>query len=352
MAFEAQKQFFTDLFTAPESPGHGVRVSVPGPGDITDRIGVVASGTVEQRAQMAKTTFEHECACLDALGDDRVPMLHVWTGTNVIAEDFGCPVHLPEGSMPFARPAVFDAEAADRIVEPDVMVGPMGDVFRIADRLVELCGAEHTVRICDIQSPFDVGALIWQKESFLVAMVDAPDAVHRLLRKVTDTQIRFIRTFRDRYENVCLVHYPNLWMRPAWGATMSEDDCGSVSTAHFEAFCLPYLTEISRAFGGIGLHSCAQSQHQWDALLELPNLRYLNLHHPPTELAVAVEKCSGHAVLSPGGANGHTEYLDFVRECLSLARPNTRFFFETGAEDLDAARDQVARIKDLCARVR
>ena len=348
MPFERQKQFFVDLVTGAESPGHGVRVDVPLDGQ--DRLRVLATGTVEDRAQAARAAFEHDCRCLEAIDDDRVPMLHAWSGTDIIATDFGCTRYVPPDSMPCARPAVFDAASADTLEEPDIHTGPLGDIFKVADRLVELCGAEHTVRICDIQSPFDIAGLIWQKEAFLFALVDAPDAAHRLLRKVTDTLVRFLRTFRDRYENVCLVHYPSLWMPPACGATVSEDDCGSISTQHFEAFCLPYLAELADEFGGLGMHSCAQSQHQWDSFLKLPRLTYLNLHHPPTDLDVAIEKLSGHAVLAPGGTNGHTDYLDFVKECMGKREPNTRFFFQTGAEDLDAARAKAEQIKELCAR--
>ena len=57
-----------------------------------------------------------------------------------------------------------------------------------------------------------------------------------------------------------------------------------------------------------------------------------------------------HVVLAPGATNGHTDYLDFVKECMDRARPNTRFFFQTGAEDLDAARAKAEQIKELCAR--
>lgn len=76
----------------------------------------------------------------------------------------------------------------------------------------------------------------------------------------------------------------------------------------------------------------------------------MNLHHPPTDLDVDIDRFSGRAVLVPGGANGHPDYLDFVKECLDRARPNTRFFFETGAETIDQARDKADRIKALCGR--
>ena len=80
----------------------------------------------------------------------------------------------------------------DRLEEPDISRGPLGEIFALGDRLVELCGPGYPVRICDIQSPLDIGALIWEKSAFFMALYEEPEAVHRLLRKVTDTLTAFI----------------------------------------------------------------------------------------------------------------------------------------------------------------
>ena len=348
MEFTRQQQFFFDLFTRDGRPfpGHGVRVNPPSPLDQE----ILRHGSIEDRAQMGKRALEHDLMCLEQVGDDRVPMLHCWTGTEVFAAAFGCPVQLPDHSMPFALPAVYTAQDADKLTEPGLFQGMLGDMFRLADRMVELCGPHYPVRICDVQSPFDIAALIWEKEAFFAALVEAPDVVHRLLRKVTDTLIRFIRTFRDRYPNACLVHYPDVWMPSSWGMCLSEDDCGSISTRHFGEFCLPYLLELGREFGGISMHSCAASQHQWGHFLKLPDIRYLNLHHPPTSLQVSIDTFSDRAVLIPGTSLGQAYDLDFIRECLRRARPDTRFFFSLGAESFDQARDLARDIKQLCGR--
>ena len=341
------QRFFMDLFALDGPfPGHGVRVSPPGVNDQA----VLRQDSIEDRAQMGKRAFEFEQRCLEEIGDDRVPMLHCWTGTEVFAAAFGSPVSYPTHSMPFALPAVYTAEDADRLQEPDLSSGTLGDMFRLADRMVELCGPQHPVRICDIQSPFDISALIWEKEAFFNALIDSPEAVHRLLRKVTNTLIRFIRAFRDRYANACLVHYPDVWMPAEWGVCLSEDDIGSISNRHFETFCLPYLQDLAREFGGISMHSCAAGQHQWQSCLKLPRMRYMNLHHPPTSLQVSIDTFSDRAVLIPSTSFGVPYDLDFIRDCLRRAKPNTRFFFMLGAEDMSQARELAAQIKQLCGR--
>ena len=339
---ESQKQFFKDLFSNSAFPGHGVRVNLaPGP----EEINILTHGSIEDRAQLGRKKFLLDCEYAGpagSIGDDRVPMLQAWSGTEVFAAAFGCKVHRPQDNAPFALPVVSDAGEADKLKEPDIYSGPLGEIFKLADRLVELCGTGYPVRICDIQSPFDIAALIWKKETFFLALVESPDAVHRLLKKVTKTMIGFIRAFRDRYKDVCLVHHPDLWMPPELGICLSEDDIGSISSRCFEEFCLPCLQQLSVEFGGISMHSCANSQHQWDGFLKLSGIRYLNLSHPPTDLGVSIEKFSGKAVLVPGGKE--------ARECVSLAKPDTRFFFCFSAESVEKAREMTKEIKRLCKR--
>lgn len=334
---EEQKQFFRDLFGSARFPGHGARACFPAS---AEEINILSRGSVEDRAQMAKKRFLFDRECMETIGDNRVPMLHCWSGTEVFAAAYGCRVHRPQDSNPFALPAVSAADEADKLKEPDIFAGSLGEVFALADRLAELCGDEYPVRICDVQSPFDVAALIWKKEAFFLALVESPEAVHRLLKKVTKTMTEFIKAFRDRYREVCLVHHPDLWMPPESGICLSEDDVGSISPECFEEFCLPYLKQLSEEFGGISMHSCAKSQYQWDGFLKLPGLRYLNLSHPPTDLGLSIEKFSGKAVLAPAGKE--------AKECLSLARPDTRFFFCFSAENVGKAKEMFRDIKKLC----
>jgi Uroporphyrinogen decarboxylase (URO-D) len=364
MDLEAKRKFSRALFGKGEFPGHGVRVDVPGgPFDVN----MLSKGTVEQRARMGREVLRWEVECAEAIGDDRVPAIHVNTGTDVFAAAYGSPVHRAEDAMPFAMPAVHCTEEADRLAEPDLFSGPIGELFALADRLVELCGTDYPLRISDIQSPFDIGALIWQKDLFFRALVDEPEAVHRLLAKITRIVADYVHSFCARYTDVCTVHYPLVWMPADYGICLSEDDCGSISVRHFERFALPYLQQLAAEFGGISLHCCAAGQHQWDSFAKLPNIHYLNLFHPPTDLETSIRKFSGKAVLIPGphawssadpwlrgvvtpGGHAFDSYLDYVRHCLALARPDTRFFFCTEAPTLAEAHELGCEIKALCGR--
>jgi hypothetical protein len=353
MNLPSTKQFFLDLFSPGPFPGHGVRVNVPGP----LQAGMLSGASLDDRVRLAREEFLFERECAEKIGDDRIPMLHAWTGTEIFAAAFGSPVQYPVDNMPFALPAVYDATGADALPDPDLTSGPLAEVLALLDRLVNKFGDDQIVRICDIQSPFDISALIWKKEAFFQALVETPESAHRLLEKVTRFMIGFLHAFKERYRQTCLVHFPDLWLPPEWGICLSEDDVGSISPRHFEQFALPYLQCLAEEFGGISIHSCASAQHQWDGFLRLPNIHYMNLFHPPTDLATSIEKFSGRAVLAPmfqvrqgKPYNGHDTYLECVRECLSLARPDTRFFFITDAPAFPEAHELARELKSLCGR--
>ncbi len=337
LQIEKKKQFFSDLFTGP-FPGHGVRVDIrPEEVGRRRRNNILSKGDVETRGQLGAELFRNDCRMLELVDDDRVPWLHVWSGTAVFAEAFGCPVFKKDGFAPSALPCISSSEEAEKLEAPDILSGPIRKLFDIADRMIELCGEDHPVRICDMQSPFDIAAQIWDRKSFFLALIDHPQAVHRLLRLTTDTLTHFVKELTLRYKNVCLVHYPELWMPPDLGVTVSEDEAGAISPAAFEEFCLPYLEELSTTFGGISLHCCAAAEHQWDNFLKLPKLRYMNLWHPPASVPSEIERFSGKVVLAPGGSGQHSEYKDFVSECMELAKPDTRFFFFTSVDDIEKA---------------
>jgi adenylate kinase len=73
--------------------------------------------------------LEMDLQGLEVIGDDRVPWLHCWSGTDVFAAAYGSEVFRPENDLPFARPVVMTAAEADRLQEPDCAKGWLLDGF-------------------------------------------------------------------------------------------------------------------------------------------------------------------------------------------------------------------------------
>jgi hypothetical protein len=130
---------------------------------------------------------------------------------------------------------------------------------------------------------------------------------------------------------------------------VSNDECGVMSPEMFETFCLPELVELSGQFGGLGMHCCANAQHQFELFRRIPNFYAFN--RVPT--GVGWEKDNALSVL--GGADGPVMVPGWcskedVATLLRQAPPGTRFIFNScgvddpavGREWLDAVRADAA----------
>jgi len=53
----------------------------------------------------------------------------------------------------------------------------------------------------------------------------------------------------------------------------------------FREFFRDELTVLSKHFGGLGIHCCADARHQWENFRDLPGLKVMNHNAPPTREA-------------------------------------------------------------------
>ena len=338
------RRFLTDLFSGPFR-GHAIimdheHVKAPWPGDfaISERpVGDWVPWHVQNYEAMLR---QHE-----SLDDDSVPYVKVCTGTEIFASAFGCPVHVYEDSPACARPLVHTARQADRLAAPDLNARPIARVFELAERVSEKVGADVPISVPDIQSPFDIAALIWNKQDFYLALVDDPAAVKRLVRKCHALLAGFLSEYKRRIPSCNLCHCPNAWAPQELGCWLSEDEAGSMSTAMFEEFCLPHLAEMSGEFGGMFMHCCATADHQYGNFRKIPNLRGLNRVFQSPGPRPAIEAFSGRTVLMVAWTGE-----DGVNKMLDMALPQTRFLFNVPAQPPDEAKRTLDRLRARCPR--
>jgi len=137
----------------------------------------------------------------------------------------------------------------------------------------------------DIQSPLDVAALIWEKVGFFSAMVEEPEAVEALVHMTERLITDFLDLWFERYGKEFIAHYPDYYM--PYGITLSEDEVGTISPDMFERFSLPSINTLSRRYGQVGVHCCANSEHQWQSFKKIENLVLLNFVQSPEVIARA-----------------------------------------------------------------
>ena len=261
-----------------------------------------------ERIDWALRKYEDLCDRSQWLHDDTVPYLDMLTGTEVFAEAFGCQVHRPEDDMPFAKPLVHTAAEAAKIRVPDLESSSLSILFEIADRALEKAGGHAVLRLPDIQSPMDISALIWDKNDFYAAMYEEPEAVKELSGKVYSLLTAFLDQWFARYGRDFVAHYPTYYM--PCGLTLSEDEVGCVSPEAFRELFQQELSMLSTRYGGLGMHCCARSRHQWDNFKSLPGLRLVNFCQPGEVINEAVPFFAGYTVQEHFEAFTKDRYFD------------------------------------------
>jgi uroporphyrinogen-III decarboxylase len=279
------------------------------------------------------------------LDDDRVPSLHVYTGTEIFAEAFGCSVHRPTDNMPFALPCVRQAADAARLREPALDCPPLARLFARADRLLERAGPDALLQIPDVQSPLDIAALIWEKSDFYIALIEEPAAVLELTDKIRRLLFCFFDTWFARYGSTYIAHYPYYTMQG--GLTVSENEVGVIGTELFERFALPDLNALSVHFGGLGIHCCANAAHQWSGFRRVQDLRLINLNQSEAVLRQAYayfgdSVCQMHAWTGNGDPATWPEQLPAGARVVYDVPAATR---EEAVRLADAYRQRFGRIR-------
>ncbi len=234
-----------------------------------------------------------------------------------------------EDSLPHALPAIHSAEELSQLPRPTPDSAPLDRVWELGRLLRCRLGPDAPIGVPDIQSPFDIAALVWRKESFFAAMIEEPDAVMELVDRCGVLLESFLERFLQELAPVSLAHCPYAWAPPELGCWLSEDEAGSLSCAAFRRFCLPWLQRLSRRFGGLFMHCCAAADHQYTEFRRIENLRGLNRVWQAPGPGPAIETFSGHTVLIQAW-----EPLESIPAYLRQAHPDTRFLFVLGTAEL------------------
>ena len=343
--FTAERQFLTDLFTGPFR-GHGIIMdAVQPPSPFPGEDVAMSAHPVAEWLPWAVTCFETWRAWHETLGDDAVPFGRIMTGTETFASAFGCAVHLHENSLPSARPLVTTPQEADALLEPDLSARPLARMLEFAALLVAELGPDVPIGGMDYQSPFDVAALIWNKQDLFLALYEAPDAVRGLVGKCQNVLEKYTREFLRLVPDANLCHCPMAWAPPELGFWLSEDEAGSMSVPMFEGFCLPGLVALSERWGGLFMHCCATADHQYPSFRKIPHLRGLNRAFQAPGPRPAVEAFAGETVLMNAWM-GEAQ----VREIVEWAQPGSRFLFNMSSANLEEAKPLFATLRALCPR--
>lgn len=319
---------------------HPQQIPVYEKGDYT-----LSDKPVKEWVPVVVENFRRKAAMLERLEDDSVPVASLMTGTQLFAQAFGCEVHTYKDNNPCALPLVNNAAEADQVELPDLWkTGCLQRVFELGELVLKELGPGTALGPCDLQSGFDTASLIWNKEDLLCSMVLDPDTVKRLSRKCAQLLKTFLIEFRKEFPTLSPCHCPGCWTPPELGPWLSNDECGMMSSEMFEEFCLPELIELSETFGGLGMHCCADAEHQFPSFKKIPNFYGFNRVQDKHGYLPLLDHFAGKG--SPVHVLAWVSD-EVIEQLIRQAPPETRFIFNMGGTDYEAGARWLEKMRSM-----
>ncbi len=294
----------------------------------------------DARVEYSKRAYEFEMEVSRRLDDDYIPRLSAVTGTEIFAESLGCKVFYPENNNPCAIHFINDPSEAAKIARPKLEDTPLMKLFDMADKLYAFGGKDALLSIVDLQSPMDVVAQIWDKSSLLISMIEDPEVVHELADKAYSLITEFLDEWFRRYGKMHIAHYPSYLLDG--GVSMSVDEVGIIGPDMFEEFFAEELNRLSRRYGGIGIHCCAVSDHQFENFSKIEGLKLINLYRPEKNINKAYE------IFKDVCVQCHGDYIDGIPRYVGVAPiesfpVGSRVMMRENVETLDEALEKCER---------
>jgi hypothetical protein len=308
--------------------------------------GSITSGSVGNQDTMfgwLLNKYRIQTESMEWLDDDRIPYVTpiIGAGTWIFAEALGSSVIFMDNNTFFVRPAITAVKDFGKLKLPKVESTSLMRIFDFAQKLKAAAPAA-VLGVPDVQSPLDIAAMVWEKADFFTAMYDEPQAVKDLICMTNELLTEFFDLWFKTFGREFIAHCPDYYM--PYGITVSEDEIGSISVDAFREFSYPTLCELSKRYGRIGIHCCANAQHQWGVLQSIPGLVVLNIVQPPDILRQASTYFAGVLGKDPGAVSqmfwwDKNEYHDYRAQAIMGATTHSK---TEALEQLKKLRDQAA----------
>jgi hypothetical protein len=217
----------------------------------------------------------------EGIDDYGIPNIKPNLGIGIIAAAFGCGETPNDEADPWIKALISEDNLDDvhKLVMPDPAANP---VYQRAWARAEFMkkNSPLPLRIVNVPSPLVTASLIWEYTSFIEALMIYPDEVHVLMDKITKATIAYVKEQFRRIDNLHSVSHEFWYVPREAGVRISDDTAALLSPNLYREFGVKYNSEISRAFGGVVVHSCGDVQNVVAPMMEIDGLAGLDFTIP------------------------------------------------------------------------
>ena len=250
------------------------------------------SGVLVYRRMRAAEVFSYGCQSMERslalqLGAlqksieyqaDIPNFLEPWYGIGTIASSFGIDYTWHNGQAPAFVPKFKSIkEALDAPVIPvkDTRIG--NHTLNMIEYFLEETQGRIPISLCDVQSPFNVAAMLVDINALLIGFYDCPDQVIELLDRI----IQLLTDFT--HEQATRIGKALVWpghgfasSRVFEGLGMSDDYSILLSADQYRQFAETSLAKAAADFNGPVFHSCGNWSHLAPVIKQIPGLRMVD----------------------------------------------------------------------------
>jgi hypothetical protein len=234
----------------------------------------------------------------EGICDYGMPNIKPNQGINIIASAFGCEYTVNDDADPWVTPLIRDDNVQDvhALKVPDPKTNP---VFRQAWERVDYLQSHSglPLRLVNVPSPLVTASLIWEYTSFITATMLHPREVHVLLEKITEATIAYLIEQLARIRNLHTMGHEMWYIPREIGVRISDDTASIMSPNLYREFGVKYNSLISRAMGGIVVHSCGNVKNVVEPMMEIEGLRGLDFTIPQTDWETVRKAAAGKTAL-------------------------------------------------------
>jgi hypothetical protein len=134
------------------------------------------------------------------------------------------------------------------------------------------------VGITDFQGPLTTANQLMGYDKLIYLMYDAPEVMHELMDKVTETLILWVKRQKEVIGEPLgeCISDQQVYVGKHAGVWFSDDDVVLMSPSTYKEFVVPYNSRILKAFGGGCVHYCGNATHQAENFLHTEGLLAIN----------------------------------------------------------------------------
>jgi hypothetical protein len=157
--------------------------------------------------------------------------------------------------------------------------GFMPNALEYIDYFKSLIREKASVCVSYTWGPFSLAHLI-RGDDIFIDLYDDPNFVHHLMEISTQLYIKGSLIIKRAIGEPPNQGYHGNFYMGSSGVWSNEDTAVLLSPSHLEEFVFPYLIKAYKPFGGAVIHFCGRADYLLDPLLDLSELKGLNLGEP------------------------------------------------------------------------